>query len=170
MSDQLKRTKSTRNSRVTLITTGTPPRDLVKPEPSSPLNAITDIEASVPTPTLRRSARSTLNTRNGEGSATTLDVSSYSYAPVTPSPRKRAKLEYVDVKPDIRTPIKSEKKPSTGTPKSSAKKLPQLALEKPHKAPDRWEEQYRLIARMREGIVAPVDNMQVYHGSSELIS
>jgi endonuclease-3 len=159
MSENLKRTKSSRNSRVTLITTGTPPRDLVKPEPASPLNAITDIVAFIPTPTLRRSARSTPNGKNGESSATTLDVSSYSYAPVTPSPRKRAKLEHVDVKPDIGTPIKSEKKPSIGTPKSSAKKLPQLALEKPHKAPDRWEEQYRLIARMREGIVAPVDTM-----------
>jgi len=159
MSDELKRTKSARNSRVTLITTSTPPRDLVKPEPTSPLNAITDIEASIPTPTLRRSARSTPNAKNGESSAAGLDVSSYSYTPVTPSPRKRAKIELVDVKPDIRTPIKSEKKPSIGTPKSSAKKLPQLALEKPHKAPDRWEEQYRLIARMREGINAPVDTM-----------
>ena len=159
MSDELKRTKSARNSRVTLITTSTPPRDLVKPEPTSPLNAITDIEASIPTPTLRRSARSTPNAKNGESSAAGLDVSSYSYTPVTPSPRKRAKIELVDVKPDIRTPIKSEKKPSIGTPKSSSKKLPQLALEKPHKAPDRWEEQYRLIARMREGIYAPVDTM-----------
>jgi len=159
MSDELKRTKSARNSRVTLITTSTPPRDLVKPEPTSPLNAIIDIEASIPTPTLRRSARSTPNAKNGESSTATLDVSSYSYTPVTPSPRKRAKTELVDVKPDIKTPIKSEKKPSIGTPKSSAKKLPQLALEKPHKAPDRWEEQYRLIARMREGINAPVDTM-----------
>lgn len=160
MSDELKRTKSARNSRVTLITTSTPPRDLVKPEPTSPLNAITDIEASIPTPTLRRSARSTPNAKNGESSAAAgLDVSSYSYTPVTPSPRKRAKIELVDVKPDNKTPIKSEKKPSIGTPKSSSKKLPQLALEKPHKAPDRWEEQYRLIARMREGINAPVDTM-----------
>lgn len=159
MSGQLKRSISSRNSRVTLITTTTPPRDIVKPEPSSPLKAITDIEASIPTPTLRRSARSTPSGKNGDSSAAALDVSSYSYTPVTPSPRKRVKLEHVDIKPDIRTPVKSEKKPSIGTPKSSAKKLPQLALEKPHKAPERWEEQYRLIARMREGIIAPVDNM-----------
>jgi len=156
MPDALKRTKSNRNSRVTLITAQTPPRDIVKPEPASPLNAISDIEAA---PTLRRSARSTPNVKDGQSSATTLDVSSYSYASVTPSPRKRAKIELVDVKPDLRTPIKPESKPSIGTPKSSSKKLPQLALEKPHKAPEKWEEQYRLIERMRKGIIAPVDNM-----------
>lgn len=156
MSDSLKRAKSSRNSRVTIITAQTPPRDIVKPEPPSPLNTVTDIESA---PILRRSARSTPVAKNAIASSSTLDVSSYSYAPVTPSPRKRAKIEYVDVKPDLLTPIKSESKPSIGTPKSSSKKLPQLALEKPHKAPERWEEQYRLIERMRKGIVAPVDNM-----------
>jgi endonuclease-3 len=167
MSDPLQRTQSTRNSRVTLITTKTPPRDLVKPEPSSPLNAITDIEASIPPPILRRSARSTPIAKNDQLSATTLDVSSYSYAPVTPSPRKRAKIEHVDIKPDISIPFKSESKPPIGTPKSSAKKLPQLALEKPHKAPEKWEEQYRLIERMRKGIIAPVDDMCVlFYGLS----
>jgi endonuclease-3 len=50
------------------------------------------------------------------------------------------------------------------TPKSSAKKLPQLALENPHKAPEKWEEQYRLIEKMRRGIVAPVDDMWVFVG------
>ncbi|EIW66237.1 hypothetical protein TREMEDRAFT_23302, partial [Tremella mesenterica DSM 1558] len=33
------------------------------------------------------------------------------------------------------------------------------ALEKPHPAPPKWKEQYDLIKRMREGIVAPVDEM-----------
>jgi len=159
MADSLKRTTSTRNSRVTMITSRTPP-PVVKPEPASPLNAISDLE-DPPThaSTLRRSTRSTPIGKNGDSSKTTLDVSSYAYAPVTPSPRKRAKIEHVDVKPDIKTPVKSENRPTMPTPKSSAKKLPQLALEKPHKAPDKWEEQYRLIERMRKGIIAPVDNM-----------
>jgi endonuclease-3 len=37
--------------------------------------------------------------------------------------------------------------------------MPLPKLEKPHPAPARWEEQYRLIERMRKGIVAPVDDM-----------
>lgn len=159
MADSLKRTTSTRNSRVTMITSRTPP-PVVKPEPASPPNALPELE-DPPTlaPTLRRSTRSTPIGQNGESLNTTLDVSSYAYAPVTPSPRKRAKIEQVEVKPDIKTPVKSEDRPTMATPKSSAKKLPQLALEKPHKAPDKWGEQYRLIERMRKGIIAPVDNM-----------
>jgi endonuclease-3 len=160
MADSLKRTTSTRNSRVTMITSRTPP-PVVKPEPASPSNAISDLEdrpTQVLTPSLRRSTRSTPLGKNGDSSKTTLDVSSYAYAPVTPSPRKRAKIEHIDVKPELKTPVKSER-PILATPKSSTKKLPQLALEKPHKAPDRWEEQYRLIERMRKGIIAPVDDM-----------
>lgn len=159
MADSFKRTTSTRNSRVTMITSRTPP-PVVKPEPASPLNAISDLkDPPVHAPTPRRSTRSTPIGKNGESSKTTLDVTSYAYAPVTPSPRKRAKIEHVEVKPDIKTPVKSENRQTMATPKSSAKKLPQLALEKPHKAPDKWEEQYRLIERMRKGIIAPVDNM-----------
>jgi len=159
MAESLKRTTSTRNSRVTMITSRTPP-PVVKPEPASPLNAISDLEDPLThAPRLRRSTRSTPIGKNGESSKTTLDVSSYAYSPVTPSPRKRAKIGHVDVKPDIKTPVQSENRPNMATPKSSAKKLPQLALDKPHKAPDKWEEQYRLIERMRKGIIAPVDNM-----------
>jgi hypothetical protein len=157
MSESLKRTTSTRNSRVTMITSRTPP-PIVKPEPASPLNAIFDLEEPPTQDPPRRSTRSTHLDRNGESSKTTLDVSSYAYAPVTPSPRKRAKIEHIDVKPEAKTPLKLER-PILATPKSSTKKLPQLALEKPHKAPDRWEEQYQLIERMRKGIIAPVDNM-----------
>jgi hypothetical protein len=36
-----------------------------------------------------------------------------------------------------------------------------MSLAKPHPAPARWEEQYRLIEQMRMGIVAPVDDMYV---------
>jgi endonuclease-3 len=56
----------------------------------------------------------------------------------------------MDIKPSVTTPK---------TPKSSKKPFPQVALEKPHPAPARWEEQYRLIERMRKGIIAPVDDM-----------
>jgi endonuclease-3 len=159
MSTSLKRTTSTRNARVTLITPGTPPKvdDHVKPEPSSPLNTISDLEA-LPTsiPSLRRSARSSTALKIGESSKSNLDsnTSSYTNAPATPSPRKRVKRE----QSDFQTPVKSEARPAP-TPRSSAKRLPQLALEKPHKAPERWEEQYRLIERMRAGIIAPVDSM-----------
>lgn len=87
-----------------------------------------------------------------------LDLSSYAYTPpVSTPPRKRVKRE----QDPLATPgTEGESKPAT-TP-SSAKKskpFPQLALDKPHPEPARWREQYRLIERMRRGIVAPVDDM-----------
>lgn len=79
--------------------------------------------------------------------------------PVTPTrPRKRVKREPV-------TPIDQKVKVEGGLdtpgsqPRSAKKVMPLPKLEKPHPAPARWEEQYRLIERMRKGIVAPVDDM-----------
>lgn len=153
MSSSLKRTTSTRNSRVTLITPATlPPPSTVKPEPRSPTPPLVEVDSTTSTPftALRRSTRSTAIPQDAS-------LSKNANAPPTPSPRKRVKVEHVDAGA-ASTPIKTER-PSMATPKSSAKKLPQLALEKPHKAPEKWEEQYRLIEKMRRGIVAPVDDM-----------
>lgn len=126
--------------------------------------------------TLRRSTRSSTGAiPETSTSSSNLNLSRYAYNPVTP-PRKRVKLQSkhdgdkLDTKLLIQTPItKIKDEPDTGdsvprpapTPRSSSKKMPQLALDKPHKEPDRWKEQYRLIEYMRKGIVAPVDNMQV---------
>lgn len=122
----------------------------LKPEVpgSPPLVSIDSVEASSSTSGRRRSAR-----------VQTLDLSSYAYTPDVPvTPRKRAKIEPVDLEDAVQTP--SSTRPNMPpTPRSSSKKMPQLALDKPHKEPDRWREQYRLIEHMRKGIVAPVDDM-----------
>ena len=91
-------------------------------------------------PSLRRSTRS----------STTLDLSSDAYIPSTPRKKPKSSPPPEPITPPPRPPI---------TPQSSSKKLPQLALDRPHPAPSRWQEQYRLIERMRAGIIAPVDDM-----------
>lgn len=116
---------------------------------------------------LRRSTRSSTTTQST--STTNLNLSRYAYNPITP-PRKRIKTEprhdHVEMELLVQTPMTKLKDDpdatATPTPRSSSKKMPQLALEKPHKEPDRWREQYRLIEHMRKGIVAPVDNMNVF--------
>lgn len=47
--------------------------------------------------------------------------------------------------------------PNASTKKKS--KAIKQTLATPHPTPDRWQEQYDLIKRMRNGIVAPVDTM-----------
>lgn len=115
--------------------------------------------------TLRRSTRSSTGAITPT-SSTSLNLSRYAYNPVTP-PRKRVKVEpredELDTKLLVQTPMRKIKdEPEDDrlpTPRSSSKKMPQLALDKPHKEPDRWREQYRLIEHMRKGIIAPVDDM-----------
>lgn len=46
---------------------------------------------------------------------------------------------------------------ASSTPKK--KKAIQMALEKPHPAPENWEEEYNAIREMRAKYVAPVDTM-----------
>jgi endonuclease-3 len=85
------------------------------------------------------------------------DLSAYTHQPAT-APRKRVKRETIKEEP--LTPLRSvQDTTKKSTPKSSKKPVIQLALDKPHPAPPKWEEQYRLIKKMREGIIAPVDNM-----------
>lgn len=155
----LRSTRSLRDPRVTLITSDVTP---VKVEPPSPSSASTYTS-------LRRATRSLAS----PSSATPVDLGSYAYKPTTPSPRKRIKREShfaADQEEDLL--VKLEEVPLTTisqlaeagpsrppTPRSNKKPMPQMALAKPHPAPARWEEQYRLIERMRKGIVAPVDDM-----------
>jgi endonuclease-3 len=143
---------------VTLITSDVTP---VKVEPPSPSSASTYTS-------LRRATRSV-----SSSSSRPVDLGSYAYKPTTPSPRKRVKREspaaadreddpLVKLEEVPLTPISqlAETGPSRPlTPRSNKKPMPQMALAKPHPAPARWEEQYRLIERMRRGIVAPVDDM-----------
>lgn len=133
------------------ISDSLPPQSIVKDEPGSPDQDAT-ARAGPSYTTLRRSTRSS--------TSLALHLSSYAYSPVngttsapaTP-PRKRIKVEPKPSTPLART---SEGAP---TPRSSSKKMPVLALDKPHKEPERWREQYRLIEKMRRGIIAPVDDM-----------
>lgn len=164
------------------VTTTAPDASLtdIKPEvdmeDQSPINEASssrDTPATHAYTSLRRSTRSSTGTGTAlnptipiNPSANGLDLSRYAYNPITP-PRKRVKLEHsdIDTKVRVQTPIRvKDENDISGrgrlpTPRSSSKKLPQLALDKPHKEPERWREQYRLIERMRRGIVAPVDDM-----------
>lgn len=155
----LRSTRSTANSKVTLITLD-PPADTTKPEPHSPLSAPSESYIS-----MRRSTRSTTTTTSIDlqtpsttspnavaGPSRTRDLSSYAYNDPSTPPRKRVKVE-----------LEENVTPVTGatlkTPRSGKKPMPQLALEKAHPEPARWREQYQLIERMRKGIIAPVDTM-----------
>ncbi|ORY26058.1 DNA glycosylase [Naematelia encephala] len=149
----LRSSRSAVDSRVTLIT--------AVPNPTSSIDLkaehVSPSPSSSPFTSLRRSTRSTTSQTTATSTAPpqnfvpAVDLSSYAHIPATPSPRKKIKLEHPD------TPSTPKK---ASTPKSVTKKpLPQVALAKPHPAPPKWEEQYRLIDRMRKGIVAPVDNM-----------
>jgi endonuclease-3 len=118
----------------------------IKPEPTSPALI-----------TFRRSTRNraSLNPSPTAGPSTVKRSSS----PPLSTPRKRVKKEDEPL-----TPLSEIKDSPRASGSGSAKKvkikpLPLVALEKPHPAPARWKEQYRLIERMRKGIVAPVDDM-----------
>ncbi|WRT65292.1 uncharacterized protein IL334_002235 [Kwoniella shivajii] len=113
---------------------------------------------------LRRTTRSSVSTSSAgdpsipsiAGKKTKFDASKYQYHPSTP-PRKKLKVETTT---PISVKAENVTEESPRTPKSASKKsLPQLALAKPHPAPLQWEEQYKLIERMRKGIIAPVDDM-----------
>ncbi|OCF34089.1 endonuclease III [Kwoniella heveanensis BCC8398] len=177
MSAPLRSSRSALNPRVTLITADRAPSPppLIKAEPISPSNK----KPSTVSPhftSLRRTTRSLANptaTRLSESTIEEptnnhrkrLDVSKYEYTPTTPSPRKKPRLDITPIAVKRENGIAGPSTPSGSaasprTPKSASKKpFPQLALDKPHPAPARWEEQYRLIERMRKGIIAPVDNM-----------
>ncbi|TDL18515.1 DNA glycosylase [Rickenella mellea] len=96
------------------------------------------------------------------------------------SPRrsKRLKLEeHVDNLPDIEdaissnnsgsktqadvvaTPVKRRKATSSASPSPKKGKPVRVALDTPHPTPQRWEETYKSIKKMRDNIVAPVDTM-----------
>ncbi|WVR04183.1 hypothetical protein IAU60_001183 [Kwoniella sp. DSM 27419] len=159
MSGSLRITRSAHNPRVTLITStsGTDPsaQVTVKPEPRSP-----DQPSSSSYTSLRRTTRALASASGSEAAPSTdtkKDLARYALEPSTPSPRKKPRLATPLVK--IEPNIDDGSIASPKTPRSSKKPLPLLALDKPHPAPPRWEEQYRLIEHMRKGIVAPVDNM-----------
>ena len=101
--------------------------------------------SSSPFTSLRRSTRSLTSSKS--------KVPDLSSSDVLETPSKKPKIKAPQ------TPISSALTVAI-TPKSSTKKpMPVLALEKPHPAPLKWEEQYRLIERMRNGLIAPVDDM-----------
>ena len=139
-STPLRSTRSAIDSRVTLITS-TPP---VKEEPSSPSTNL-----STPYTSLRRSTRSIVTPKSASS-----DPAAPVQIPISPSARKKPKLE------PPATPVSTSSPARPPRPKSSSKKpMPILTLEKPHPFPAKWKEQYRLIERMRKGIIAPVDDM-----------
>ncbi|WVF66948.1 hypothetical protein IAT40_001691 [Kwoniella sp. CBS 6097] len=175
MPTPLRSSRSALNPRVTLLTAdrASSPPPPIKAEPISP-----STQKSTSSPhftSLRRTTRSLVRTADPSASEAPsqatdvvrkrIDVSKYEYTPSTPSPRKKPRLDAspIAVKQELgvagpSTPLTSQASPRT--PKSASKKpFPQLALDKPHPAPTRWEEQYKLIERMRRGLVAPVDNM-----------
>ncbi|WVQ79007.1 hypothetical protein IAT38_001099 [Cryptococcus sp. DSM 104549] len=138
-----------------------PRAKLVTAEPVSTENSDTKPTFTSLRRTTRASASGAVKLKDGSPPplrTSKLNIAKYEYQPSTPSPRKKPRLEAVagasDVKPKV--------EPGTGspaTPRSAKKPMPQAALAKPHPAPAKWEEQYRLIERMRKGIVAPVDDM-----------
>lgn len=172
MSPPAKRVRSTpsvANPRVSLITSVPAVPEPAKVEPLTPQKGVDgeklNMAGSSSGHLVRRSTRTIVTSASNTSTSSKLNLSAYAYegkapGPVTPSPRKKPKLEHVSG-----TPLREIPSPDTGdspkTPKSSKKPFPQLALDKPHAAPARWEEQYRLIERMRKGIVAPVDDMWV---------
>ncbi|WVW79822.1 hypothetical protein I302_101792 [Kwoniella bestiolae CBS 10118] len=127
---------------------------------------------------LRRRTRSVVSvgeTEAAKKSIIKLDIAKYQYVPSTP-PRKKQKVDtptevkLEDVEDAAGSSGSNRKTPKSSckvkaeagspkTPRSAKKSLPQLSLTKPHPAPPRWEEQYKLIEEMRKNIVAPVDNM-----------
>ena len=148
-------------------------RERDEPMTSTSPSTATAIDGPGPTTTtytsLRRSTRSsrastsTIDTSvKAEPPASpirSLDLSSYAYTPIATPPRKRVKREHDSLStPGADGDVKPAVTPQSG---KKAKPFPQLALEKPHPEPARWREQYRLIERMRKGIVAPVDDMWV---------
>ncbi|WWC87459.1 uncharacterized protein L201_002348 [Kwoniella dendrophila CBS 6074] len=107
-----------------------------------------------------------------------LNISKYEYKTlITPSPRKKQKRSHdngngndnvndTGSSKKRRTPttvkvesVENNESPSSSSKTPRKKPLPQLFLDKPHPAPPKWEEQYKLIEHMRKGIIAPVDNM-----------
>ena len=156
----LRSTRSSLDPRVTLITASELSSE-VKLEPTSPSPLRRSARSARSGPSLPPTPTSPLDTKR--------DLSRYAYADPSPSSRrKRPKLDQSaaeDEQPGAvagpSTPVKKEREEDVKqTPKSSTKKpLPLVALDKPHPAPPRWERQYALIKRMRDGILAPVDTM-----------
>lgn len=138
----LRSTTSALNQRAAVI-----PTDAVKAEqPSSKLTYTSLRRPTRSSATVEEPAPPVKNSK--------LDIAKYEYKDRIPSPRKRPRINDVAKEEEVGT--------KTSPVKSPAKKpLPQVSLAKPHAAPAKWEEQYRLIERMRRGIVAPVDEMYV---------
>ena len=134
------RPSGSRDSFIARMVTETTP---VKLEQMSPLST-----SSTP---IRRSTRSMTTLKS---SSNLISDEIKLEVPPSPSPGKKAKIEHPS------TPFSASNPDRPSTPRSSSKKaMPILALDKPHPAPARWEEQYRLIEKMRKGIIAPVDDM-----------
>jgi len=151
----LKSAPSALNSNVTLFSLPDPGPSKRAPSPS-PVKEYTTLRRTT------RSARSSLAVKpdpeEAVAPASASDFSKYAHQPTTTPPRKRVKIELDE---DELKPIVSNDE-DAATPKSKqakSKPLPQLALEKAHPEPAKWKEQYRLIERMRKGIIAPVDDM-----------
>ncbi|OXC68949.1 hypothetical protein AYX13_02560 [Cryptococcus neoformans] len=136
----LRSTTSALNQRAAVI-----PTDAVKAEqPSSKLTYTSLRRPTRSSATVEEPAPPVKNSK--------LDIAKYEYKDRIPSPRKRPRINDVAKEEEVGT--------KTSPVKSPAKKpLPQVSLAKPHAAPAKWEEQYRLIEKMRRGIVAPVDEM-----------
>ncbi|KAL7421469.1 alpha,alpha-trehalase nth1 [Cryptotrichosporon argae] len=160
MASPLRSTRSRLNPRVTLVTLGS--------------NEATGQPAYT---SLRRATRSQATSAiQGDGTAR-LALEGYAYrspkrlkrepSPITPAKSSGALLKAEPASPT--TPLRAVKPenadaiaPAKGegsTPRSAKKSQVTAARTKAHPAPAKWEEQYRLIERMRAGIVAPVDDM-----------
>ena len=116
-------------------------------------------ETSGSTPAPRRSDR--IKAEENEESPTTSSVEdSRVAAPKSRRPTKRVKVEHAtdaNVEDGATLPKRRTKSSRSGAPKKH-KPIPQ-SLDKPHPAPEHWEEQYGVINSMRARLKAPVDTM-----------
>ena len=119
------------------------------------------VEASGSTPAPRRSKR----IKTGDDEASLKSSSTEGSKVATQKSRgsaKRAKVEHaadanVNVEDGTAVAKRNTKPPRSRTPKKQ--KPIQQFLEKPHPAPEHWEEQYGVIKSMRARLEAPVDTM-----------
>ena len=128
-----------------------------------PYNALAEVPAagvSGSTPAPRRSKRI-----KAEDDGEVLPMSSFAEGPsvATQKPEratKRIKIEHVaDTNTEDGTALaKGRTKSSRSKAPKKQKPIPQ-SLEKPHPAPEHWQEQYGVIKSMRARLKAPVDTM-----------
>ena len=117
------------------------------------------VESSGSTPAPRRSKR--IKTEDDEVSLKNSSTEgSKVAAQKSRRPAKRAKVEHAadaNVEDGAAAAKRNTKPPRSKTPKKQ--KPIQQFLEKPHPAPEHWEEQYGVIKSMRARLEAPVDTM-----------